>query len=122
VEYVKNGIGRSARFHGAKNQGYVRIPNSASLQFADSATFSCWFRVENESGFSDNGQIIVMNANQAILSKGGDRQGVAMLSIRARTAKSGGVDKFFDRRISYVHKNFKSEAAQVLFMPRKTPG
>lgn len=121
VQYVKNGIGRSVRFPGTTNPGFVRIPNSKSLQFSESMTISCWYRMKNGAGFSDDGrQIAVNSAHQAIVSQGGDRKGVALLSLGSETEKSVGGEAFYDRELCFIHQNFKPESVKLLFPPGRT--
>ncbi len=66
------------RFGGTANSGYIRVPNSPSLQFNDGFTFSCFVKPMDWKGMNGTGSI-VENGSHCIFAKSSDRTGPAMM-------------------------------------------
>lgn len=83
VEYVEGVVGKAVRFYGIDDIGYLRVPNSVRLQFSNTMSIACWYRIEAEAGQTgDNlsGEKVA-NAHQAIVAKHGDISGFSILSL-----------------------------------------
>ena len=66
------------RFGGTASPGYIRVPNSPSLQFNDGFTFSCFVKPMDWKGMNGTGSI-VENGSHCIFAKSSDRTGPAMM-------------------------------------------
>ncbi|MCH8147395.1 MAG: LamG domain-containing protein [Planctomycetes bacterium] len=77
MDYAHNCIGRALLLDG---HGHVTIPMSKTLRFQNAVTFTCWYRISTKDGGVGKRKQEVPSAVQAIFSKGGDRQGLTLLS------------------------------------------
>lgn len=73
VEFAEGGIGRFLRLDGTDSPGHILVPNSERLQTGDVATIACWYRV-NQAG--------VPEAHDALVVRGSDRTGFAVIALR----------------------------------------
>ena len=64
-------------FGGYYNPGYIRIPNSESLQFTDGFSFSCFVKPTDWFGQDTVGNFTTTDAVQAIFAKSNDHNGPA---------------------------------------------
>ena len=64
--------------------GYLRVPNSAAMQFTDGATFDLWARIDSNTG-----------TYMTLIAKSHDRNGVGFLAARPNAASGVG--------FGYVH-------------------
>jgi len=65
-------------FGGTDNPGYIRVPNSSSLQFSDGFTFSCFVKPMDWKGMNGTGSVVA-NGNHCIFAKSSDQTGPAMM-------------------------------------------
>ncbi len=70
--------GSAYRFGGTANPGYIRVPNSTSLQFSDGFTFACFVKPMDWAGMNGSGNIVDQGSH-CIFAKSSDQTGPAMM-------------------------------------------
>lgn len=76
ISYEIGKIGQAVKFGGISNTGYIKVPNSSSLQFGKEASFVLWVRLDDASGMDGWGQSSP-NGAHCLLAKDFDRYGMA---------------------------------------------
>jgi hypothetical protein len=69
-----------AKFYGTSNPGFIRIPNSADMQFEGEATFDLWTRVDSRAGMNGYGNVVTSGSVMALIAKSHDRVGASLIT------------------------------------------
>jgi hypothetical protein len=78
VSAVTGKVGGAARFAGLSNPGYVRVPNSSTLQFGTTSSISFFVKIDDPSGMDGWGNKSA-NGQFAIIAKSADWAGAYWL-------------------------------------------
>ena len=89
VDYTSGVVGKSARFYGIDDRGYIKVSNSENLKLTDVVTIALWVRIEDGAGQTglDGSGRKVPDAHQVFVAKSGDRVGFVVHSTRETADK-----------------------------------
>lgn len=89
VIFVDGVQGKAAKFKGTGDPGFIRTPNSASLQFNNAFTVSYYMRLDDPTGMNGYAQA-VPGGGQTVFAKSSDRTGVVnSVSLASTTDQAG---------------------------------
>jgi hypothetical protein len=79
VTAVAGTVGGGAKFGGTSNPGFIRVPNSASLQFGAAMSLSYFIKIDDTTGMNGYGRTVASDSAHAVVAKSHDRTGMAWI-------------------------------------------